>query len=180
MKYLIFLSFVGLAMSQRPTYAGASPKGYPELASRFKDSTEDQNLTQVNSSISVANRIGEGDDQSQNIPLDARGDVNLVNRLNNWPRDNRPFWLLNAQHIENLRNPERANNSQQTNQGNQEVRFKNQQIQQSNEDRRFVFVSQPNSREKTRVQSRFGESLDTETRTIRPNSQRGSFAGNHS
>lgn len=41
------------------------------------------------------------------IPIDAHGDIALVNRLNTWPRQTRPFWLLNADQIEAHRNTHR-------------------------------------------------------------------------
>lgn len=89
-----------MAVAQRPSYAGTSPKGFPSLANRFKD----PNDTNVN----VGNRLGEGPSSTTGrIPIDALGDGQLVDRLNQWPRENRPFWLLNFDHIEAARNSSR-------------------------------------------------------------------------
>ncbi|XP_050307886.1 uncharacterized protein LOC126744493 [Anthonomus grandis grandis] len=110
----VFSLFV-LSSAQRPTYAGISPKGYPEVASRFRDPAEENNVNSTDMTI-INNRFGESsDDAAQNIPTDARGDVQLVNRLNTWPRENRPFWLLNAQQLEKHRNPERKRIVEQQN-----------------------------------------------------------------
>lgn len=81
--------------AQRPSFAGTSPKGFPSLANRFKDPNE---------TATLENRVGETTSTTGRIPVDALGDNQLVNRLNQWPRENRPFWLLNADHIEAARN----------------------------------------------------------------------------
>ncbi|CAH0562548.1 unnamed protein product [Brassicogethes aeneus] len=110
MKFLVlFASLTVVAMAQRPSYAGLTPKLGPELASRFKnpnDTADDPIL---------ANRLGE--DTPTNLPTDARGDGGLVDRLNQWPREHRPFWLINAEHIERHRHP----NEGQGNSQNQQV-----------------------------------------------------------
>lgn len=72
--------------------------GYPGLASRFRD--DDAESTTADD---LASRFGEGG-TTPKIPVDARGDHDLVNRLNTWPREHRPFWVLNADHIEAQRN----------------------------------------------------------------------------
>lgn len=43
------------------------------------------------------------------LPIDAHGDQNYVNYLNSLPEENRPFWFLNYQAIEALRNNSRPN-----------------------------------------------------------------------
>ncbi|KAJ8930878.1 hypothetical protein NQ314_016298 [Rhamnusium bicolor] len=101
---MIFGCIVTVAVAQRPPYAGSSPKGYPLLASRFQDTSSDSAPVPDNT---IANRIGdENSGTTIKLPVDARGDADLVMRLNQWPRDNRPFWLINAEHIEKQRNPE--------------------------------------------------------------------------
>lgn len=95
---VVLVPLLAITTAQRPSYAGSSVKGYPELASRFGGSD-----AAANDNFGVANRIGEQDGPTPKIPTDARGDVALVNRLNQWPRDNRPFWLLNSDHIEKQR-----------------------------------------------------------------------------
>ncbi|KAM0726677.1 hypothetical protein ACS0PU_007861 [Formica fusca] len=34
------------------------------------------------------------------LPVDAHGDVDLVNRIKTWPRDKQPFWYINWQAIQ--------------------------------------------------------------------------------
>ncbi|KAJ8937168.1 hypothetical protein NQ318_009370 [Aromia moschata] len=108
---LIILCFAVSTMAQRPSFAGTSAKGYPELASRFREtSSDDQNAT-------VVNRVGEtseaapeaGPSTTVKIPIDARGDEELVKRLQTWPRENQPFWLINSEHIERNRNNSQQN-----------------------------------------------------------------------
>lgn len=101
---------MGLSAAQRPSYAGSSRKGYPELANRFRD-TESTST----SSVTFENRVGESSTgTTEKIPIDARGDSDLVNRLNQWPRENRPFWLLNAEHIEASRSQQPDRNRETT------------------------------------------------------------------
>lgn len=72
--------------AQRPFYAGLRPIGYPEGGSNL-----------------LANRFGENAD----VPLETRGDGNLINRLNALPQDNQPFWYLNWRQYNELRkNPQ--------------------------------------------------------------------------
>ncbi|KAJ8937167.1 hypothetical protein NQ318_009369 [Aromia moschata] len=99
MMYFIVFGLIAAVSAQRPFYAGSRPIGVPDLANRFKDtSSPDQ---------TIVNRVAEATPTStRRIPIDARGDQELVDRLEQWPRENQPFWLLNAQHIENHRNPQ--------------------------------------------------------------------------
>jgi len=94
----VFACLLALTMAQRPSYAGSRPIGRPDLASRFKGTEEN-----ATTSVPLNNRVGE-DGNTPRIPVDARGDQELVDRLNQWPREHRPFWLLNADHIEKSRN----------------------------------------------------------------------------
>lgn len=78
--------FVAVVKAQRPFYAGLSPIGYPAV---------EQDL--------ISNRFGEAED----YPIDARGDRNLINRLDALPQDNQPFWYLNWRQYDALRrNPQ--------------------------------------------------------------------------
>lgn len=45
------------------------------------------------------------------LPVDAHGDIDLINRIKTWPRDKQPFWYLNWQAIQAHRGD--ANNSAQ-------------------------------------------------------------------
>ncbi|XP_047032360.1 uncharacterized protein LOC124639169 [Helicoverpa zea] len=77
---------IAVVKAQRPFYAGLSPIGYPAVEADL-----------------ISNRFGEDD----SYPIDARGDGNLINRLNQLPVDNQPFWYLNWRQYENFRrNPQ--------------------------------------------------------------------------
>ncbi|EDW70989.2 uncharacterized protein [Drosophila virilis] len=51
------------------------------------------------------------------LPIDAHGDQDYVNHLSQLPVDNQPFWFLNYQAIESLRNSSRPNVSALENRG---------------------------------------------------------------
>ncbi|KAJ8977323.1 hypothetical protein NQ317_018605 [Molorchus minor] len=70
-----------MATAQRPSFAGTSAKGYPDLASRFKDA--DLNDT---TSSDVENRFGATSTTTNRLPVDARGDADLIKRIEQWPR----------------------------------------------------------------------------------------------
>ncbi|CAH2229216.1 jg2620 [Pararge aegeria aegeria] len=71
---LALTAFAVLTNAQRPFYAGLRPIGYPALATE-----------------SISNRFGETAD----VPIEVRGDGNLINRLDQLPAANQPFWYLN-------------------------------------------------------------------------------------
>lgn len=60
----------------------------------------------------VGNRLGAADGAAasaapstttinpQDLPIDAHGDVDLVNRILSWPREKWPFWFINWQAIQ--------------------------------------------------------------------------------
>lgn len=121
-----FLFFLIVAVSaQRPYYAGASPIGVPQLASRFQDQSASSSVTSsttasqsssssLNTNPNVVNRNGGTDSTTSTtvrLPVDARGDAELVNRISKWPREHQPFWYINAQHIERQRNPQAQGNT---------------------------------------------------------------------
>ena len=94
----LFVTLIVSTLAQRPFYAPRQP--IVGVHSRFKD----QNSSTTTSTPDLADRLGEGaSTTTPKIPVDARGDVELVNKLNTWPRETRPFWLLNAEHIEQHR-----------------------------------------------------------------------------
>ena len=85
---------IAAVKAQRPFYAGLSPIGYPAVEADL-----------------ISNRFGEDDD----FPIDARGDRNLINRLDALPVNNQPFWYLNWRQYDALRRnpqvyPQRPNN----------------------------------------------------------------------
>lgn len=115
-KYFVVLAYVVVSVSsQRPSYAGLSSRGVPELASRFRtDSTDSTSTTTTTGTTGgIANRVGDTDSTTSSstprLPIDARGDAELVNRINQWPRENQPFWFINSGHIEKHRNTPEAN-----------------------------------------------------------------------
>ncbi|KAG5891253.1 hypothetical protein JTB14_019661 [Gonioctena quinquepunctata] len=107
-KYLVLLGFtIVTAAAQRPSYAGSGPVGIPKVAARFQN-------TAANSATGtdLSNRLGSDNASSTIIiPTDARGDEDLVERLETWPRENQPFWLINAEHIEKQKHPNGMTNS---------------------------------------------------------------------
>ncbi|KAK5645775.1 hypothetical protein RI129_004239 [Pyrocoelia pectoralis] len=96
MYYFIPLVLVIVVSGQRPSYL-AGHTSYPGLAYRFR-------TRESSSSSSFGNGLGEERDTTRNIPIDARGEKELVDRLNSWPQKNRPFWLVNSKAIEAARN----------------------------------------------------------------------------
>ncbi|RZB39785.1 hypothetical protein BDFB_000873 [Asbolus verrucosus] len=86
-----------VSMAQRPSFAGTRAIGRPELAARFKDEDEP---------VPVNNRIGE-DNEGGGL-----SNRKFVDRVNQWPRENRPFEVINAGHIESGRNSQRNQNFQ--------------------------------------------------------------------
>lgn len=83
---LAFSAIVTISTAQRPFYAGSRPVGYPnvptpDLSNRFGDDTP--------------------------LPLEARGDRDLVYRIQQLPVDSRPFWYINSEFYDGLRkNPQ--------------------------------------------------------------------------
>ncbi|XP_018566580.1 uncharacterized protein LOC108907399 [Anoplophora glabripennis] len=95
---VIFGCIIALAMAQRPSFAGTSAKVYPELASRFQDTSSNSEPSSIGNSL--ANRVGETPKIStttQKLPHD----VNVVNRFNQQPYDSRPYKRL---HLAGSRN----------------------------------------------------------------------------
>mgnify|MGYP003349422919 CR=1 FL=1 len=156
---------IAIAVAQRPGYL-AGPT-HPELASRFRTDNEDNTATNLN------NRLGVIDGTTQKIPVDARGDYDLVNRFKDWPRQNIPFWFLNAEHIEKHRNPQ-GNHVSQNLYGQQ-----NQIISEENYRRRPIYLSPRFGEYDYSVQSRYNSDEDSSefTRRIQPVQRRPFFAG---
>lgn len=96
---IIALSFsllvLSVANAQRGSYAGKRP-----IENGIKGAFPEQ---QTN----IFNRFGDDNSLNsapQRLPVDALGNVNLVNQLYSLPPEQRPFWLLNYQVIEAHRN----------------------------------------------------------------------------
>lgn len=93
------LCLVGLAAAQRPPYA-PNPVRYPDVAPRFRTPESD-----AQAAVDLASRSGGLDVSTTTIrlPVDARGNVDVVNQIQQWPEDKRPFWYINAEAIEKSR-----------------------------------------------------------------------------
>lgn len=86
-RIALLLTLVYMVGAQRPSYAGFRSIGYPSIVS-------DNALT---------NRFSE----SVDAPIEARGDMNLLKRINAMPVDSQPFWYLNWRQYDALRrNPQ--------------------------------------------------------------------------
>lgn len=82
-----------VAAGSRPSFAGSSAKGYPDVAPRFKGIPD------------VVDRLADTGSTTTERLVVATDE--LVDRVKQWPRENQPFWVINAQHIENHLHPER-------------------------------------------------------------------------
>lgn len=128
LKQAVFLTAAFcLVHSQRPWHAGSSnrlpavlPQYLDEQAAAAAQAAQAAGAPEVQAAgvnASLVNRIGEGNvnTASQTIPtttvmttttvpldlpVDAHGDVDLVNRIKTWPRDKQPFWYINWQAIQ--------------------------------------------------------------------------------
>ncbi|CAB3253204.1 unnamed protein product [Arctia plantaginis] len=74
--------FIVVVNAQRPSFAGQKPIGYPDMESDL-----------------LSNRFGEDED----LPIEAKGDRGLIDRLNKLPVENQPFWFLNWKQYEDFR-----------------------------------------------------------------------------
>ncbi|CAD1471703.1 unnamed protein product [Heterotrigona itama] len=124
-KYVtILLAIFILVQSQRPPYAGSS-KPYPAVLPQYLEAaTAGAGAgagAAANNNINgtIGNRIDSNNGNRPlmaapsipmaiptippDLPVDALGDVDLVNRIKTWPKDKQPFWFLNWQQIQEHR-----------------------------------------------------------------------------
>lgn len=104
--FVIFATILVAVNGQRSPYAGARPN------SGYKDTYLPQS-TSTSSTSDIGNRDGElGQTQgstssigttTDRLPYDAYGDAAIVNHYNSLPFDQRPYWIVNQQHIETQR-----------------------------------------------------------------------------
>lgn len=113
-KYVaLFFAIFCLAQSQRPPYAGSGNRVYPQVLPQY--------IEEQAAAAGVGNRINSENDSGSvalasvparttststippDLPVDALGDVDLVNRIKTWPREKQPFWFLNWQQIQENR-----------------------------------------------------------------------------
>ncbi|KPJ15635.1 hypothetical protein RR48_04852 [Papilio machaon] len=78
---LLLIASLCFVLCQRPFYAGKHPIGYPEV----EETSDDGGSTEF---------------PLERLPLEARGDIELVKRLIKLPIDQQPFWLINWQALE--------------------------------------------------------------------------------
>ncbi|KAL0821647.1 hypothetical protein ABMA28_005088 [Loxostege sticticalis] len=97
---LIVLSLVSVTLAQRPGYAGSMPFGYPVMVT----TTTTTQAPPPGATGGLGNRFGDVSTTTQRLPLEANGDAALVNQLMQLPVDQRPFWLINWQALEEHRN----------------------------------------------------------------------------
>lgn len=106
-----------ITSGQRAPFAGSRPNGY-------KDKLQTNNTN----NNGIADRFGENTNtgvvgstgSTGQLPNLALGDREIVDRLNSFPVDQRPFWLINAQAIEAQKNQGRPS-SNPTNQNTGEI-----------------------------------------------------------
>lgn len=104
-----------MTSGQRAPFAGSRPNGY-------KDKLQSNNA----SNNGIADRFGENTGvtgTTEKLPHLALGDREIVDRLNTFPVDQRPFWLVNAQAIEDQKNQGRPSTPTNQNAGDVVNRF---------------------------------------------------------
>lgn len=105
MKYAaIFAMALLVVEAQRPPYAGSSNR-YPVVLPQYLEGREPAAASSTVDGI--GNRIDAAPAaptiRPEDLPVDALGDVELINRIKTWPRDKWPFWYLNWVQIQEHR-----------------------------------------------------------------------------
>ncbi|KAJ8714971.1 hypothetical protein PYW08_004952 [Mythimna loreyi] len=90
--FVVFAVVIVSCLAQRSPYAGRLPVGFPYV----EPSTQAPDV--------LGNRFGEGDGTTMRLPLEALGDVALVQRISKMPIDQQPFWYVNWKALEENRN----------------------------------------------------------------------------
>jgi hypothetical protein len=92
-----------------PTYQGA--QGIPTISTG--NTLLGNRIDGGDNSFAVANAspLSTTTINPADLPVDAHGDIDLVNRIKTWPRDKQPFWYINWQAIQAHRGD--VNNSAQ-------------------------------------------------------------------
>ncbi|CAH4030105.1 unnamed protein product [Pieris brassicae] len=127
-QMVILLMSAYLINGQRPSFAGFRPIGYPELQNKTNDE--------------LGNRFGD-DGELLPLPIEAKGDRDLVNRISKLPLDKQPFWYINWKALEaNRQNPQKYDQRpnvfiDQSSNANQNTNLNKEQGVQSNLDSTF-------------------------------------------
>lgn len=108
MKHIaILFAIFCLVHSQRPPYAGSSDRSrYPQVLPQY---IEEQAVgmsslgNRINADNSVSSLASTTTTIPFDLPVDARGDIELINRIKTWPREKQPFWYLNWMQIQEQR-----------------------------------------------------------------------------
>lgn len=116
-KYVIILYTIFISVqSQRPPFAGNS-KSYPGVLPQYLE--EQKAINNINKET-IASRLDTSSSDSialgaapvittststipPDLPVDALGNVDLVNRIKTWPREKQPFWYINWRQIQEHR-----------------------------------------------------------------------------
>lgn len=117
----ILFAIFCMAYSQRPPYAGSADRSrYPQVLPQY---IEEQQAVAMSS---LGNRINADNSASSfattttartvplDLPVDALGDIDLINRIKTWPREKQPFWYLNWIQIQEHRGDTRFQNQATT------------------------------------------------------------------
>ncbi|KAL4708996.1 hypothetical protein ACJJTC_005857 [Scirpophaga incertulas] len=103
---VILMSLLGIVFTQRPSYAGRIPYGYPELdlsTARTTTTTLSDLFARDKFEVTEQTTTTLQPQAPRRLPIEANGDAALVDRLRRLPVDHQPFWLLNWQALEQLR-----------------------------------------------------------------------------
>lgn len=88
LSFIFLLVLPSSLLAQRGHYAGTRTQGYKD---RYVAQTDEE----------LANRFQTTDTgTTQRLPVNAHGDRGLVDRIAQMPRENQPFWYINANILE--------------------------------------------------------------------------------
>lgn len=110
-----------ITSGQRAPFAGSRPNGY-------KDRLQSDKPPDNTNNNGIVDRFGENTNTgvagtTEKLPHLALGDREIVDRLNTFPVDQRPFWLINAEAIEAQKNQGRPSSTATQNTGEIVNRF---------------------------------------------------------
>ncbi|KAK2585199.1 hypothetical protein KPH14_009906 [Odynerus spinipes] len=114
-KYVLLCGALAcLAHAQRPPYAGSSNR-YPVVLPQYLETaapsvgnridSENKDTSATSGTIYTSTLATTTTTIPADLPVDALGDIDLINRIKTWPRDKQPFWFINWQQLEAHRNP---------------------------------------------------------------------------
>lgn len=129
--FVILMTALIAVNGQRSPYAGSRPgSGYkdrftPQSGGSSSAAPASSDNSNIDSSAPVGDRLGENSpttsstssssgSTTQRLPYDAYGDKFIVDHWNSLPVDQRPFWIVNQQHIENQRGTPAGTSSTQS------------------------------------------------------------------